>query len=200
MGGARARVNETMRRACERSGQGLARLLIWWHEHMKFSKLARARCSLGSRADAHSSSAASHAALANALLSHLVDSLADPGAGPGARAARCRRGGARHGGLGQRAGLAGWESRFSRGGGNAADAAVATALALAVTYPRAGNLGGGGFAVLRLADGNVTSVDFRETAPAAAERDLFLDAHGDVVPARSTVGHLASGVPGTIAG
>src|SRR4051812_47184977 len=85
-------------------------------------------------------------------------------------------------------------------GGNAADAAVATGLALAVAYPRAGNLGGGGFALLRLADGNVTSIDFRETAPAAATRELFLDAHGDVVPGRSTVGHLASGVPGTVAG
>lgn len=85
-------------------------------------------------------------------------------------------------------------------GGNAADAAVATGLALAVSYPRAGNLGGGGFAVLRLADGRVTSLDFRETAPSAATRDLYLDARGDVVPGRSTVGHLASGVPGTVAG
>jgi gamma-glutamyltranspeptidase/glutathione hydrolase len=85
-------------------------------------------------------------------------------------------------------------------GGNAADAAVATGLALAVAYPRAGNLGGGGFAVLRLSDGTVTSLDFRETAPAAATRDLFLDEKGNVVPGRSTVGHLASGVPGTVAG
>ncbi len=85
-------------------------------------------------------------------------------------------------------------------GGNAADAAVATGLALAVAYPRAGNIGGGGFALLRLADGQVTSIDFRETAPSAATRDLFLDAQGNVVPGRSTVGHLASGVPGTVAG
>ncbi|MEJ0035818.1 MAG: gamma-glutamyltransferase [Gammaproteobacteria bacterium] len=85
-------------------------------------------------------------------------------------------------------------------GGNAADAAVATGLALAVTYPRAGNIGGGGFAVLRLADGTATSIDFREMAPSAATRDLFLDANGNVVPGRSTVGHLASGVPGTVAG
>jgi gamma-glutamyltranspeptidase/glutathione hydrolase len=85
-------------------------------------------------------------------------------------------------------------------GGNAADAAVATGLALAVTYPRAGNLGGGGFAVLRLADGRATTIDFRETAPAAATREMFQDGQGNVVPGRSTVGHLASGVPGTVAG
>jgi gamma-glutamyltranspeptidase/glutathione hydrolase len=85
-------------------------------------------------------------------------------------------------------------------GGNAADAAVATGLALAVSYPRAGNIGGGGFAVLRLADGRLTTIDFRETAPGAATRELFQDAQGNVVPGRSTVGHLASGVPGTVAG
>src|SRR5262249_36532315 len=85
-------------------------------------------------------------------------------------------------------------------GGNAADAAVATGLALAVAYPRAGNIGGGGFAVLRLGDGRVRTIDFRETAPSAATRELFLDANGNVVPGRSTVGHLASGVPGTVAG
>ena len=85
-------------------------------------------------------------------------------------------------------------------GGNAADAAVATGLALAVSYPRAGNLGGGGFAVLRFADGRATSLDFRETAPSAATRDLYLDEQGNVVAGRSTVGHLASGVPGTVAG
>jgi gamma-glutamyltranspeptidase/glutathione hydrolase len=87
-----------------------------------------------------------------------------------------------------------------RKGGNAADAMVATGVALAVTYPRAGNLGGGGFAVLRLADGRATSIDFREMAPAGASRDMYLDAQGNVVPGRSTVGHLASGVPGTVAG
>jgi gamma-glutamyltranspeptidase / glutathione hydrolase len=85
-------------------------------------------------------------------------------------------------------------------GGNAADAAVATGLALAVAYPRAGNIGGGGFAVLHLADGRVTTIDFREKAPGKATRELFLDAQGNVVPGRSTVGHLASGVPGTVAG
>ncbi len=85
-------------------------------------------------------------------------------------------------------------------GGNAVDAAVATGLALAVTYPRAGNLGGGGFLILRLADGRTTAIDFREQAPAGATRDMYLDAGGKVVAGRSTVGYLASGVPGTIAG
>ncbi len=87
-----------------------------------------------------------------------------------------------------------------RKGGNAVDAAVATAFVLAVVYPRAGNLGGGGFALVRLADGRSTSIDFRETAPAAAGRDLFLDEAHNVVPNRSTVGYLAAGVPGTVAG
>jgi gamma-glutamyltranspeptidase/glutathione hydrolase len=85
-------------------------------------------------------------------------------------------------------------------GGNAIDAAVATAFTLAVTYPRAGNLGGGGFAVLRLSDGRVTSIDFRETAPSAATRDLYLDARGNIIADKSTVGYAASGIPGTVAG
>ena len=85
-------------------------------------------------------------------------------------------------------------------GGNAADAAVATGLALAVVYPRAGNLGGGGFATLRLASGKATTIDFRETAPAAASRDMYLDAGGQVVAGASTVGYKAAGVPGTVAG
>jgi gamma-glutamyltranspeptidase/glutathione hydrolase len=87
-----------------------------------------------------------------------------------------------------------------RQGGNAIDAMVTTAFVMAVTYPRAGNLGGGGFAVLRLRDGRTTSIDFRETAPSTASRDLFLDAQGNEIPDRSTVGYLASGVPGTVAG
>ena len=83
-----------------------------------------------------------------------------------------------------------------RVGGNAADAAVATALALAVVFPEAGNLGGGGFAVMRFGD-EVVSLDFRETAPAAARPDMYLDSHGEPVPEASTVGPLASGVPGS---
>ena len=85
-------------------------------------------------------------------------------------------------------------------GGNAVDAAVATAFALAVTLPKAGNVGGGGFLVLRLADGTATTLDFRETAPAAAHRDLYLDADGEVDRARSRTGHLSAGVPGSVAG
>lgn len=87
-----------------------------------------------------------------------------------------------------------------RQGGNAIDAAIATGLALNVTYPRAGNIGGGGFFVIHLADGGATTIDFRETAPARATRDLYLDAAGNVMAGKSTVGHLAAGVPGTIAG
>ena len=86
-----------------------------------------------------------------------------------------------------------------RAGGNAVDAAVATALALAVVHPRAGNLGGGGFAVARI-DGVVSTVDFRETAPAAATRDMYLGPDGKPVAERSTVGPLAAGVPGSPTG
>ncbi|HEY0811450.1 MAG TPA: gamma-glutamyltransferase, partial [Longimicrobiales bacterium] len=86
-----------------------------------------------------------------------------------------------------------------RKGGNAVDAAVATAFALAVTYPEAGNLGGGGFMVLRLANGRDAALDFRETAPAAATRDMYIDEQGNVSQ-KSLVGHLASGVPGAVAG
>ncbi len=85
-------------------------------------------------------------------------------------------------------------------GGNAIDASIATGLALAVTYPRAGNIGGGGFTVLRMTDGRSVAIDYRERAPAAATPDMYLDEKGDVVPGRSTAGHLAAGVPGTIAG
>jgi gamma-glutamyltranspeptidase/glutathione hydrolase len=89
-------------------------------------------------------------------------------------------------------------------GGNAADAAVATALALAVTFPEAGNLGGGGFAVIRLPkDGGgfeLATLDFRETAPAAARRTMYLDEAGEPVPGASLVGPLAAGVPGSPAG
>lgn len=87
-----------------------------------------------------------------------------------------------------------------RRGGNAVDAAVATALTLAVVYPRAGNLGGGGFMVIVLADGRSSAIDFRETAPAGATADMYLNAARDVIPDRSTVGYLAAGTPGTVAG
>ncbi|MEY2689005.1 MAG: hypothetical protein RL375_3203 [Pseudomonadota bacterium] len=85
-------------------------------------------------------------------------------------------------------------------GGNAVDAAVAVAYTLAVVYPAAGNLGGGGFMTLQLADGRKTFVDFRETAPLAATPGMYLGADGRVVPGLSTRGHLAVGVPGTVAG
>jgi len=84
-------------------------------------------------------------------------------------------------------------------GGNAADAAVATALALAVVHPGAGNLGGGGFAVVRFGL-KTAALDFRETAPAAARRDMYLDASGNPVPNASLIGPLAAGVPGSPSG
>jgi len=85
-----------------------------------------------------------------------------------------------------------------RRGGNAVDAAVATGFALAVVYPEAGNIGGGGFTVVRMADGRVAALDYRETAPAAATRDMF--ANDTLSPHKSVVGPLASGVPGSVAG
>ena len=86
-----------------------------------------------------------------------------------------------------------------RRGGNAVDAAVAVAFSLAVTYPEAGNIGGGGF-MLAWIDGAPYFLDYREVAPAAASRDMYLDAQGEPVVDRSLVGHLAVGVPGTVAG
>jgi gamma-glutamyltranspeptidase / glutathione hydrolase len=85
-------------------------------------------------------------------------------------------------------------------GGNAFDAAIATQLALAVVYPGAGNIGGGGFMVARLANGETLALDYREMAPASANRDMYLDANGNVVAGKSINGHLSSGVPGSIAG
>lgn len=85
-------------------------------------------------------------------------------------------------------------------GGNAIDAAIATQLALAVVYPQAGNLGGGGFMVARLANGKLLALDYREIAPLHADRDMYLDEKGNVQPGKSVNGHLASGVPGTVAG
>ena len=89
--------------------------------------------------------------------------------------------------------------RILRDGGNAIDAAVATAFALAVVYPEAGNLGGGGFIVARMADGTTASLDFREKAPLAASKNMYVDAQGNVTDA-SVIGYLASGVPGAVAG
>ena len=85
-------------------------------------------------------------------------------------------------------------------GGNAMDAAVAVGFALAVTYPGAGNIGGGGFMVIRFANGDVRTLDYREAAPSAASRDMFLDKNGNFIEQKSTRGHLASGVPGSVAG
>src|SRR5262247_3441695 len=86
-------------------------------------------------------------------------------------------------------------------GGNAVDAAVATGFALAVTYPRAGNIGGGGYMLIHLAASKVdTAIDYRETAPAATTRDVFLDERGEADPRKSQDSALAIGVPGTVAG
>ncbi len=85
-------------------------------------------------------------------------------------------------------------------GGNAIDAAVAVQLALAVVYPSAGNLGGGGFMVYRSHSGEITALDFREKAPAQAHRNMYLDSLGNVIPRLSLDGHLAAGVPGTVDG
>ena len=87
-----------------------------------------------------------------------------------------------------------------RRGGNAVDAAVAGGFALAVTWPSAGNLGGGGFMVIRMADGATATNDHREKAPGAATRDMYLDENGDVIAGLSTDSHLASGVPGSVDG
>jgi gamma-glutamyltranspeptidase/glutathione hydrolase len=85
-------------------------------------------------------------------------------------------------------------------GGNAVDAAIATQLALAVVYPQAGNLGGGGFMVVRLSDGKEIAIDYREMAPGKATRDMYVDSAGVARTDKSQDGHLASGVPGTVAG
>lgn len=85
-------------------------------------------------------------------------------------------------------------------GGNAFDAMVATEMALAVAYPFAGNLGGGGFMVYRLKDGKVGSLDYREKAPLSAYKNMYLDSLGNPIPGKSTIGATAVGVPGTVAG
>src|SRR5580698_2646059 len=87
-----------------------------------------------------------------------------------------------------------------RSGGNAVDAAVATGFALAVVHPGAGNLGGGGFMLIRMADGKTHFLDYREKAPAGAARDMFMDAQGNVTEGASEYGYKAIGVPGSVAG
>lgn len=91
-------------------------------------------------------------------------------------------------------------SQILRKGGNAVDAAIATQLALAVVYPAAGNIGGGGFMVLRLKDGDIATLDYREKAPATAFTDMYLDSAGNVINGLSEKGQLSSGVPGSVAG
>ena len=87
-------------------------------------------------------------------------------------------------------------------GGNAVDAAIAVAFALAVTHPAAGNLGGGGFMMIRLQGGRTTTIDYREMAPAAAHRDVYLDKRGNLIDGEggSLIGYRAAGVPGTVRG
>src|ERR1700693_1569397 len=85
-------------------------------------------------------------------------------------------------------------------GGNAIDAAVATGFTLAVVHPPAGNIGGGGFMLIRMADGKTHFLDYREKAPAAATREMYLDPQGNVIPDASEIGYKAIGVPGSVAG
>ncbi len=87
-----------------------------------------------------------------------------------------------------------------KSGGNAVDAAVATGFALAVVHPVAGNIGGGGFMLIRMADGKTHFLDYREKAPAAATENMYLDAKGDVIPDLSLLGYKSAGVPGSVAG
>ena len=91
-------------------------------------------------------------------------------------------------------------TKILQAGGNAIDAAVATEFALSVCYPEAGNIGGGGFMLIRLNDGKTDVIDYREKAPQLASRDMYLDKSGNVIEGLSTKTHLASGVPGTVDG
>ena len=91
-------------------------------------------------------------------------------------------------------------ARILKRGGNAVDAAIATHFALAVAFPVAGNIGGGGFMVIRMNDGTTAALDFREKAPAKATTNMYLDTDGNVIPNLSLYGHLASGVPGSVDG
>src|SRR5262245_39374285 len=90
--------------------------------------------------------------------------------------------------------------QIMQAGGNAIDAAVATGFALAVVHPQAGNIGGGGFMLIRTADGTAHFIDYREKAPAAATENMYLDVQGDVIPNASLIGYKAAGVPGSVAG
>ena len=85
-------------------------------------------------------------------------------------------------------------------GGNAIDAAIAVQFALAVVFPAAGNIGGGGYMITRISDGAASALDYREKAPAKATTNMYLDKEGNVIPDLSTEGHLASGVPGSVDG
>ena len=91
-------------------------------------------------------------------------------------------------------------TEIMQAGGNAIDAAVATGFALAVVYPPAGNIGGGGFMLIRMADGKTHFLDYREKAPAAATRDMYLDAQSNVIAGASLIGYRSIGVPGSVAG
>src|SRR3984885_9554044 len=91
-------------------------------------------------------------------------------------------------------------SDIMQAGGNAIDAAVAAGFALAVVHSPAGNIGGGGFMLIRMADGKTHFLDYREKAPAAATRDMFLDAQGNVIEGASEIGYKSIGVPGSVAG
>src|SRR5205085_820097 len=90
-------------------------------------------------------------------------------------------------------------TEIMRRGGNAVDAAVSMGFAMTVTYPVAGNIGGGGFMVIHLPNGESVALDYRETAPAGASRNMYLDSAGNLTE-RSVVGHLSAGVPGAVAG
>src|SRR5258708_39855110 len=91
-------------------------------------------------------------------------------------------------------------AEIMRQGGNAVDAAVATGFALAVVHPAAGNIGGGGFMLVRFADGKIHFLDYREKAPKAASRDMYLDAQGNVIPDARPVGYKAIRIPGSADG
>jgi gamma-glutamyltranspeptidase/glutathione hydrolase len=91
-------------------------------------------------------------------------------------------------------------AEIMRQGGNAVDAAVATGFALAVVHPAAGNIGGGGFMLVRLSNGETHFLDYREKAPKAATRDMYVDAQGNIIPKASLIGYKAIGVPGSVAG